>query len=186
MNSTLPQVHKLSMTAVALTMLSTLIFIATSPVTLQAQQAELAAQEGKAPATVPGMLPSFITAGNIDPNGKVPTLNGVPGSAVENLDLAFPVTVLTQGTRYVYSVVVQDYNYTGSCTVAFKLTQVQGTKTVTLDSGTITTFNTAPGNIWVWVTTGKAIPNSPGLATLTGSLKYGTTTTSTKTTVVLQ
>jgi hypothetical protein len=179
MKSIRQQVHKLSMIAVALTVLSTLIFIAISPVALQAQ-------EGKAPAAVPGMLPSFIAAGNIDPNGKVPALNGVPGSGVENLDLAFPVTVLTQGTRYVYSVVLQDYNYTGSCTVTFKLTQVQGTKTVTLDSGTIKTFNTAPGNIWVWVTTGKAIPNSPGLATLTGSLKYGTTTTSTKTTVVLQ
>jgi hypothetical protein len=186
MSSIRKQVHKLSMTAAALTMLTIFLFIAGSAIALPAQPTESAAQDAKPETAIPGMLPAFITAGNIDPNGKVPALNGVPGSGIENLDLAFPVTILTQGTRYVYSVAVQDYNYTGSCTVSFKLTQVQGTKTVTLDSGTIITFHTAPGNVWIWVTTGKTIPNSPGPATLTGSLKYGTTTTSTKTTVVLQ
>jgi hypothetical protein len=43
-----------------------------------------------------------------------------------------------------------------------------------------------PGDVWIWIATGAAIPNSPGVATLTGSVKYGTTTTTTKTTVVLQ
>jgi hypothetical protein len=143
------------------------------------------AQDRPAVAT-PGMLPAFIAAGNIDPNGKVPALNAVPGAGVSNLSLAFPVTVLNHGTRYVYSVVLQDFNFTGSATVSFKLTQVQSGKTVTLDSSTIKTFTTAPGNVWIWVTTGAAIPNSPGVATLTGYVKYGTTTTTTKTTVVLQ
>jgi hypothetical protein len=139
-----------------------------------------------APATVPGMLPAFISAGYIDPNGKVPTINAVPGSGIENLDISFPVTVLNHGTNYVYSVVVQDNNYSGKCTVAYKLTQVQNGKTVTLDSLTITSFTTAPGNVWLWVATGKAIPNSPGIATLTGILTYGGTTTTTKTSVLLQ
>jgi hypothetical protein len=138
------------------------------------------------PATVPGLLPAFITAGNIDPNHKVPTINGVPGAGVSNLDVAFPVTVLAQGTQYVYSIAVQDYNFTGSSTVSYKLTQVQNGKKVTLDSQTITTFKTAPGNVWVWVATGNPIPNSPGPATLTGIFKYGSVTTSVNANVVLQ
>jgi hypothetical protein len=134
----------------------------------------------------PAMLPTSITAGYIDPAGKVPAINGVPGSQVENLDLSFPVAQLVQGVRYVYSVSVQDNTYTGSCTVSYKLTQVQSGKTVTLDSANITTFNTSPGNIWIWVATGKPIPNSPGVATLTGTFKCGSNTSSIKTTVVLQ
>jgi len=138
------------------------------------------------PATLPAMLPTSITAGQIDPAGKVPTINGVPGSQVTNLDVSFPLALLFHGNRYVYSVTVQDNSYTGSCTVSYALTQVQNGKKVTLDSAKITTFKTAPGNIWLWVATGKAIPNSPGLATLAGSFKCGTTTNSIKSTVLLQ
>jgi hypothetical protein len=136
--------------------------------------------------TVPAMLPTSITAGGVDPAGKVPTINGVPGSQVTNLDVAFPLALLAHGNRYVYSTTVQDNNYTGSCTVSYSLTQVQNGKKVTLDSGKISTFKTAPGNIWLWVILGKAIPNSPGLATLTGIYKCGTSVNSSKSTVLLQ
>lgn len=180
MNSLVQQIQKLSASFMSLTILITFSLIA--PVTLQAKTAE----QEKTPASLPGMLPAFISAGNVDPNGKVPTVNGVPGSGTENLDIAFPVQMLTHGTRYVYSVVVQDYNYTGNCKVSFKLTQIQNGKKVTLDSGTITTFKTAPGNVWLWVILGNAIPDSPGAATLTGILNYGSHQTVTNTAVVLQ
>jgi hypothetical protein len=101
------------------------------------------------PATLPPMLPTSMTAGLIDPAGKVPTINGVPGSQVTNLDVSFPLALLAHSAK-------------------------------------ITTFKTAPPDIWLWVATGKAIPNSPGLATLTGSFKCGTTTSSIKSTVLLQ
>jgi hypothetical protein len=138
------------------------------------------------PATLPAMLPTSITAGLPDPAGKVPTINGVPGSQVTNLDVSFPLALLAHGNRYVYSLTVQDNNYTGSCTALYSLTQVQNGKKVTLDSGKIKTFNTAPGNIWLWVMLGKAIPNSPGLATLTGIFKCGTNVNSIKSTMLLQ
>lgn len=137
-------------------------------------------------ATVPGILPAFISAGSIDPNDAVPTTDKVPGSAIANLDIAFPLTVLQHGTRYVYSIALQDYNYTGSCVVSYELTQVRNGKTVVLDKATITTFNTSPGDVWFWVDTGKAIPDSPGEATLIGTVTYGTASVSTKATVVLQ
>jgi hypothetical protein len=171
MNLNHPQCKRSCMTATAAAALA--IFILTVGLSASAQ-------------TPPPMLPTSITAGLPDPAGKVPTINGVPGSLVENLDVSFPLALLAHGNRYVYSVTVQDNDYTGSCTVSYALTQVQNGKKVTLDSAKIKTFNTAPGNIWLWVILGKAIPNSPGLATLTGSFKCGTTVNSIKSTMLLQ
>ena len=174
--------HTIVMAAAALAM-----FALTVGLSASAQgQTEEAAANAETPATLPAMLPTSITAGLIDPAGKVPTINGVPNSQVTNVDLSFPLALLVHGNRYVYAVTVQDNSYTGSCTVSYSLTQVQNGKRVTLDSAKITTFNTAPGNIWLWVATGKAIPTSPGLATLTGIFKRGTTTSSIKSTVLLQ
>ncbi len=70
--------------------------------------------------------------------------------------------------------------------MSYKLTQVQNGKTVTLDEGTITTFDSAPSDVWLWVATGRAIPDSPGEATLIGTVTYGKERVSTKATVVLQ
>jgi hypothetical protein len=111
--------------------------------------------------TLPAMFPTSITAGLPDPAGKVPTINGVPGSQVENLDVAFPLALLTHGNRYVYSVTVQDNSYSGLCTVSYALTQLQNGKKVTLDSAVITKFKTAPGNIWLWVIWERRSPTRP-------------------------
>ena len=147
--------------------------------------ATAAAQD--APVTVPGVLPAFITAGVVDPNGKVPALNGVPGSGIANLDIAQPATILAHGTNYWYIVAFQDTTFNGMCSVTFSLTQVQGTKTVTLDHGTVkSSYSCAPASTWAWAVLGKAVPNAPGLATLTGFVKYGTKTVATKTTVLIQ
>jgi hypothetical protein len=170
MNSNRPHAQRSSIIAMAATALAMFTLTVGLAASAQAQ----------------AMLPTSITAGYIDPAGKVPTINGVPGSQVTNLDISFPVGILVQGNQYVYSITVQDNNYTGSCTVSYALTQLQNGKKVTLDSLKITKFKTAPGNIWLWVATGKAIPNSPGPATLTGTFKCGTNTNSTKSAVLLQ
>jgi hypothetical protein len=139
-----------------------------------------------ATAPLPAMLPTSITAGSIDPAGKVPAIDGVPGSKVTNVDVAFPLGLLKHGTEYVYSFTIQDNNYTGSCTASYSLTQVQDGKTVTLESADFKTFTTKPGNYWFWVGTGKAIPDSPGLAKLNGIVKCGTSTNTISSTVLLQ
>lgn len=140
----------------------------------------------KPPAATPGIFPAFITAGLIDPNGKLPALNAVQGAGVANLSEAMPTTVLVHGTSYFYIVALQDFNFTGTCVASYKLTQVQSGKTVTLDSGTIKSFSTTPGQVWAWAAVGKPIPKSAGIAMLTGSVRYGTVTTSVKTEVILQ
>jgi hypothetical protein len=180
MNLNHPQGKRSGMIAMAAAALA--MFTLTVGLSASAQ----AQTEKVTPAALPAMLPTSITAGLPDPAGKVPTINGVPGSQVTNMDVSFPLALLVHGTRYVYAVTVQDNSYTGSCTVSYALTQVQNGKKVTLDSAVITKFKTAPGNIWLWVMLGKAIPNSPGLATLTGSFKCGTTTNRISSTVLLQ
>jgi len=133
-----------------------------------------------------GVIPAFITAGFTDPNGKVPTLNGVPGSGVNNLDVAMPLTTLVVGTTYVYTIALQDVNFSGTCKASFKLTQVQFNKTVTLDSGSVQSFNCVPGGVWAWVWGGKPIPNYLGPATLTGTVTYGSSTATTSTTMIIE
>jgi hypothetical protein len=77
----------------------------------------------------------FITGTLSDPNGQVPALNKVPGAGVTNLDIGMPVMQFTHGQHYVYVTALQDLNFTGTCQASFKLTQKQGSITVTLDSG---------------------------------------------------
>jgi hypothetical protein len=133
-----------------------------------------------------GIIPAFITAGAPDPNGKVPEFNGVPGSGVTNLDLSIPLTLLTHGNFYVYSLSLQDINFTGTCQASFTLTQMQFNKTVTIDSGKDETFSCTPGSQWLWLFGDKAIPDFPGPATLTGTVTYGTEKATTTTTVIFQ
>ena len=145
---------------------------------------------GSAVTTTTPIWIQFVTATQVDPNGVLPAFNKAAGAGVTNLDLGQPASILNHGTAYVYVLSAQDLNFTGTCQASFKLTQKQGTATVTLDSGTDPTFSCNPsganGGEWAWAIFGKAIPNSPGLATLTGTVKYGTKTVSMATTVLLQ
>jgi hypothetical protein len=137
--------------------------------------ASATAQEGrvKQPQDL-GVLPTFLTAGQFDPNGKVPAIDGITGAGVHNLDVAFPQAVLVHGGFYVYLFATQNTTFSGKCTSSYKLTQVQGGKTVTLDSAVLKkNFACTPGSYYAWDLTGKAIPNSPGLATLTGTITFG-------------
>ncbi len=116
-----------------------------------------------------GVLPTVIAAGVIDPNGKVPAINGVPGAGVDNLDLAFPQVVLVHGQFYTYVFGTQNTTYSGTCSWSFTLKQ--GKKT--LDSGTLEKSHACtPGQYYAWLLNGKAIPNAPGLATLTGTVTF--------------
>jgi hypothetical protein len=122
-----------------------------------------------------GVIPLFISAGALDPNGKVPAIDAVPGSGVTNSDIAQPLAVLTHGTSYVFSVALQNVNFTGTYQVSYTLTQIQLNKTVTLDSGKNSSFTCNPGGQWLFAFDGKAIPDFPGPATLTGTVTYGAT-----------
>jgi hypothetical protein len=114
------------------------------------------------------------------------TLNGVAGSGITNLDISFPLTLLTHGSSYIYTIALQDVNFTGTCQASFTLTQIQSNKTVTLDTAKDPTFSCGPGTIWYWTFDGKTIPDYPGPATLTRTVTYGSSKATTSTTVVIQ
>jgi hypothetical protein len=122
-----------------------------------------------------GMLPASITAGVIDPAGKVPVLNGIAGSEVPNSAVSIPLTVLTHGTSYCYTISLEDNNVTGDYELDYYIRQVVGGVTKTLvDQKIVTGKTTAPGDVWVWSIYGKALPDSPGIATLYGRVRWGT------------
>jgi hypothetical protein len=122
-----------------------------------------------------GMLPASVTVGVIDPAGKVPVLNGIPGSEVPNSAVSFPLTVLTHGISYCYTITVQDNNVTGDYELDYYIRQVVGgvAKTI-VDKKIVTGKSTEPGDTWVWSIYGKALPDSPGIATLVGRVRWGT------------
>ena len=135
----------------------------------------------------PQIMPAFITVGEVDPNHVIPTVDGVPGAGIDNLDIAFPDTILQHGTVYVVQVAAQDASYTGSCDITYALTQVQGGKNVTLDSGTINpSYACMRGQNFAVGNRTNAVPDAPGLATLTGTIAFGTKKVSTKVSVLIK
>jgi len=119
-----------------------------------------------------GVVLTSFTVGLTDPNGKVPTLDGVPGAGVHNWDTATPKALLQSGGSYTYHMTFQSINYSGTCKASYKLTQKQGQKNVVLDAGVIAdTFDCSSPTNWAYaLTSSKTIPSSPGAATLTGTL----------------
>src|SRR5215467_11414156 len=111
-----------------------------------------------------------VTAGETDPNGKVPTLNGVKGAGTNNWDIAIPTGVLVNGRPYTYTLTFQDVGYSGHCSASYKLTQGTGTKKVTLDQGSIFSTTCAAGDLYLTSAPGRVMPDSPGAATLTGTI----------------
>jgi len=116
----------------------------------------------------------LVTAGLPDPNGILPNFNHVPDAGVGNLDIAIPVAILEHGQSYDILLESQNGSYHGTCIDSYKLVQEKAGKAVTLLSGTISKYSCAVGTQWGYYIGSKPIPDSPGAATLIGTVKYGT------------
>ncbi len=127
------------------------------------------AADTDATAATPGVIAAFITAGAVDPKGKVPALNAVTGAGVSNVTVASPQAILQHGHFYTFVLASQNIAFKGSCTDSYVLER--GTKI--LAHGTIHTYACAAGTYWEWAANSPAIPNSPGLATLVGTVTFG-------------
>lgn len=138
----------------------------------------LAAWAQLAPGYITG-----VTIGAIDPNGKVPAVNAVPGAGVGNWDDSFPLAVLTHGVAYVVSVTSAVGSYSGTCEASYILTSASGTRLV---SGKIKSFTCSQGTVWAWDIYTKALPDVTGPAKLTGVMKFGTSTVRTTIPVYVQ
>lgn len=125
------------------------------------------------PAKDRGILLTSVTLGVTDPNGKVPTLNGVPGAGTNNLDIAVPAAVLPVGTDYQLMATFQAAGYTGTCNGQVTMTQKQGHEQVKLRQVSIGPGQCEAGNIYMVHTAFGAIPDAPGPVTLSFTMSYG-------------
>ncbi|HEY1614667.1 MAG TPA: hypothetical protein VGF97_13350 [Rhizomicrobium sp.] len=134
----------------------------------------------RSPGSQSDMVITSLTAGEADPDGVVPTVNGVPGAGVNNWDISIPVAVVEVGGQYVYALTVHDIDYTGSCSAMFKLTQMQSGKRVTLDSGELLGGTCQGDLVYLTSAAGRPVPNAPGAATLSATVHFGSNKTSLK------
>jgi hypothetical protein len=141
-----------------------------------------AAATADATAALPGVIANFITAGPTDPKGKIPAIDAVPGAGVRNIAIATPLGILEHGHVYTVIVTSQNNTFKGTCTDSYALKK----GTTILASGKIHTYDCGLGTYWEWATNTPAIPDKPGLATLTGTVTYGGKTATTTSTVLIK
>jgi hypothetical protein len=117
-----------------------------------------------------------VTMSPTDSNGVVPGINEAVKngmtSSVGSLDTAFPVSVLQNGDQYIVTFVTQFGGlFKGtSCTDTWSL--MRGTTTIATGTAGPVPYDCAAGAYLVWFSTTAPIPDSPGAATLVGTLTY--------------
>jgi hypothetical protein len=131
---------------------------------------------------LPGVIANFITAGTPDPNGKVPVIDAVSGAGVQNIAIASPLGILEHGHVYTVTLASQNNTFKGACGDTYVLKR----GSAILASGKIHSYACQPGTYWEWAANTIAIPNKPGLATLTGTVTYGAKTATTTSTVLIK
>jgi hypothetical protein len=115
-----------------------------------------------------------VTASLPDANGKVPAFNVVPGSAISTWSIGLAQAVLTHGQAYNYCVSLGSGTASGKASVAFSIAR----GATTIQSATIIAakdFSVGPNGVWYYCSGYMALPNSPGTATLTGTVSYQAT-----------
>lgn len=146
----------------------------------------LPASPAHPPTSGAGLYMTSVTLGEIDPDGVVPTINGVPNAGTLNWDIALPRAQLTVGMPYKLTFSFEDIGYNGPCSVEVRMTQVQGGKKVRLRGLTgLGTQCTSP-NVYMGATDFGKIPDAPGPVTITATVHYGANQSSTKVQMLIQ
>jgi hypothetical protein len=147
----------------------------------------LTALASPALAATPLGFVTGVVAGQPDSANILPAFNKVPGTAVANLDVPVPQAILTHGLNYVILVSLQDLSYTGTVSVFYTITRTVSGKVTTLQKAVLNKgFKSAPGQYWAWDIVGPAIPNSPGVASLNGYVRFGTSTAKLNVPIIIQ
>jgi hypothetical protein len=131
---------------------------------------------------LPGVIANFITVGTPDPNGKVPVIDAISGAEVQNIAIASPLGILVHSHVYTVILTSQNNTFKGVCGDSYVLKR----GATILASGKIHSYACQPGTYWEWAANTAAIPNKPGLATLTGTVTYGAKTATTTSTVLIK
>ena len=126
-----------------------------------------------AQAATPAGVVTTVTATYIDPNGVVPAFNVAKnhaGAGIDTYDIGVPVSVLQQGSVYVFSTTLQVVNFSGTCKASYELHRGK----TALISGVLNKgWACQTGDYWGWSIYSKNIPASPGPATLSATVSFG-------------
>ncbi len=136
-------------------------------------------------AATPGAI-TYGLIGFADSAGKVPALNGVPGTSDENIDVPIPLRLIPHGYYYAVEVGSQNINFTGSCTTAYEITAKVNGKPTVLASAKTKPYKCAKGNVWAYFWITPLIPDDKGAATLVATQTYGTTVVKLVTPLIIQ
>jgi hypothetical protein len=128
-----------------------------------------------------GVFPLMITAGALDPAAKVPAINAVKGSKINNISVPFPLGVLQHGNIYNIIIATQNTTWKGTCHASYKIVQ----NGETISSGNIQSYTCKPGDCFMWVKSSDPIPEKLGAATLVGTVQFRNRTASISVPVVI-
>jgi hypothetical protein len=132
----------------------------------------------------PGAI-TYAVIGAADPNKKLPALNAVAGAGVSNVDIAVPVYILKHGVVYEVVIGAQNYTYAGSCVASYALGS-GATGAANISNWSTESYNCPASSLWTFPFPVSAIPNTPGPALLTATVKFGTTSVVTKIPLIIQ
>jgi len=132
----------------------------------------------------PGVI-TYAVIGSADPNKKLPTLNGVPGAGVSNVDMALPIYILKHGVVYEVTIGVQNYTYAGTCVVSYAL-GAGATGSTNISNYSTQSYSCPASSVWTFPFPVAVIPNLPGAALLTATVKFGTSSVVTKVPLMIQ
>ncbi len=132
----------------------------------------------------PGVI-TYAVIGSADPDKKLPALNGVPGAGVSNVDIALPVYILKHGVTYEVTIGVQNYTYAGTCVVSYALGS-GATGTTNISNYSTESYSCPASTVWTFPFPVAVIPDRPGAALLTATVKFGTTSVVSKIPLMIQ
>jgi hypothetical protein len=132
----------------------------------------------------PGVI-TYAVIGAADPNKKVTTLNGVAGAGVSNVDMPLPIYILKPGIIYTVTIGAQNTTFSGNCVASYALGS-GATGGTNISNWTTASYSCPATSIWTFPFPVSAIPNTPGPALLTATVKFGTTAVVTKIPLLIQ
>ena len=132
----------------------------------------------------PGVI-TYAVIGAADPNKKVTTLNGVVGAGVSNLDIPMPIYILKHGVVYTVTVGAQNYAFSGNCVTSYALGS-GATGATNISNWSTASYSCPATSIGTFPFPVSVIPNTPGPALLTATVKFGTTSVVTKIPLMIQ
>ncbi len=148
------------------------LLVGSLAVALIAGASTLAMAAETAKSAPPGYLLA-VTAGPVDPAHKIPSVDQ-GGAGEPDVDLPLATALLTHGTAYDITLQLQaGTSFSGTCSLSYAIKQTVSGKSTVIQSASIAQEACGGGGQDVNYVQSAPIPDSPGPATLVGTVTFG-------------